>query len=77
MIETDFEERTLADMNVALERACRQLRTGEDGHEARKFVAQRIIESARHGRASLTDLTAAGKRAVVELSSTAANHRSA
>jgi hypothetical protein len=73
MIEGDFSERTLADMTIALERACQQLPKGEDGHEARKFIAQRIIQSARRGHTSLTELTATGKRAVVEMLSRAGN----
>lgn len=67
MIEGEFDERTLADMNVALERACEQLPKGQDGHEARKIIAERIIRAARKGEDTLTALTAAGKRAVVEL----------
>ena len=67
MIEGEFDERTLADMTVALERACAQLPQGQDGHEARKFVAKRIISAARNGEDTLTALTAAGKHAIVEL----------
>lgn len=67
MIEGEFDERTLADMNVALERACEQLQKGEDSHETRKFIAERIISAARKGENTLTALTATARRAVVEL----------
>ena len=67
MIQGDFDERTQANMEIALERACANLPAGMQGHDARKFVAQRIIGYAKRGDATLTELTAAGKRAVVEL----------
>jgi hypothetical protein len=67
MIETDFDEVTLTSMEIALERACGGLPEDMQGHDARKFVALRIIDCARRGNATLTELTATGKRAVVEL----------
>jgi hypothetical protein len=66
-IETDFDEATLTNMEIALERACAGLPKDMQAHEARKFVARRIIDCARRGNTTLTELTATGKRAVVEL----------
>lgn len=67
MIEDGFDERTLANMNVALERACTQLPTGKDNHAARKFIAGKIIACAKSGKLTLTDLTTAGQKALLEL----------
>ncbi len=67
MIETEFDESTLTNMEIALERACGGLPGDMQGHDARKFVAKRIIDSAKRGNVTLAELTATGKRAVVEL----------
>ena len=67
MIETEFDESTLTNMEIALERACGRLPGDMQGHDARKFVARRIIDSAKRGNVTLAELTATGKRAVVEL----------
>jgi hypothetical protein len=50
MIEGDFDTRTLANMNVTLERVCGQSPIGER-HELRKRVAQSIV-SGRLRRSS-------------------------
>jgi hypothetical protein len=63
MIENNFDDRTLANMNVALERVCDRSRDGEQ-HPFRKRVAQSILRSAKAGRVSLAALTAAGKQAL-------------
>ena len=66
MITVDLES-SRANMEVALERACSDLPDDMQGHSARKFVAKRIIDCAKRGDATLTELIATGKRAVVEL----------
>ena len=60
MIEDRFDDRTLANMSVALERVCQQRPDGED-HKIRRRVAQRIIQSVKMGKKTLTALTKAGK----------------
>jgi hypothetical protein len=62
MIEGRFDARTLANMNVALERICQQRPDGED-HKVRRRVAQRIIQCAKTGMRTLGALTKAGERA--------------
>ncbi|NEW87473.1 hypothetical protein DU475_09385 [Rhodopseudomonas sp. WA056] len=62
MIEHDFDSRTLANMEVALDRICGTLRDGQD-HAVRARVAEAILASARNGRQSLGELEAAGRRA--------------
>jgi hypothetical protein len=53
--------RTLANMNVALERVCQRMPDGED-HRVRKLVARRIIQCAKIGNKTLGALTKAGER---------------
>jgi hypothetical protein len=66
MISETFDARTLARMEVALERACTAVPVGEQ-HEARRHIALRIVERARSGDARLEALTEAGQVAATEL----------
>ena len=59
-IDGMFDPRTLANMNVALERVCDQSADGEN-HAVRKRIAIRIIKCARAGKLTLGELTAAGR----------------
>jgi hypothetical protein len=61
MIEERFDSRTIANMNVALERVCRRRADGAD-HKVRKLIAQRIIQCAKRGAKTLGALTKAGER---------------
>jgi hypothetical protein len=49
-----LEERTTADMEVALEQVCRVLPQGGD-HKKRKRITRKLMHSARHGKTSLGD----------------------
>jgi len=62
----EFDDRTRANMDVVLEEICREMSHGGD-HESRKFIAARLIESAREGRTSLTELNSVARRALLEL----------
>jgi hypothetical protein len=62
----EFDDRTRANMDVALEEICQQMQHGGD-HDSRKFIAERLIESAREGRTSLTELNSVARRALLEL----------
>jgi hypothetical protein len=64
MITDSFDPRTLANMEVALDRACSVLPTGGEKHRARKIIARKIIECARRGDSTLGGLSAAGYSAV-------------
>jgi hypothetical protein len=66
MIDEDFDSRTLANMNVALDRVCAENPRGED-HLLRKRVARHIIKCARGGKTGLGDLVAAGRRALIDV----------
>jgi len=62
-----FDQRTLANMEVALERACTVLALGSEQHEARRHIATRIVERAESGDRTLRVLTEAGRTAADEL----------
>jgi hypothetical protein len=66
MIEEGFDARTLANMNVALERICQRNPDGED-YKFRKRVAERIIRAAKRGQKTLGALTEAGERVLAGL----------
>jgi hypothetical protein len=67
LITENFDSRTLASMEVALERACQTLSIGAADHEFRRHVANKIIECAERGDRTLGGLTEAGRVAASEL----------
>jgi hypothetical protein len=67
MLTDGFGPRMLANMEIALEEACKFLPVGNDGHEARRYVASKILECAEKGNGSVRALTAAGRAAAIEL----------
>jgi hypothetical protein len=69
MITDDFDERTIANMEVALDRACERFPQQLAAHEARKRVAARILECARGGERTLKGLTDAAVMAATVISS--------
>ena len=66
LIEGTFDSRALANMNIALDRVCEKVANGQK-HSVRKRAARQIVKCARSGRTTLGDLTAAGRRAFIEL----------
>jgi hypothetical protein len=69
---TKIEERTTANMHAVLEEVCRRLPHGGD-HESRKYVAQKLMQSAKKGNVTLQGLRPVASRALSDLS----RHRSA
>ncbi len=67
MIAESFDSRTLANMEVALERACEILSTGAEQHDVRRHIASKILECAAGGETTLGGLTEAGLTAATEL----------
>jgi hypothetical protein len=61
MIDGSFDPRTLANMEVALDRVCANTPKGEE-YAVRKPIAQAILRCARSGRTTLGALTQAGER---------------
>ena len=70
MIMGNFDARTLANMEVALERACQVLANGSEQHVARRHIASKILECAESGDKTLGGLTKAGRAAASELFAT-------
>jgi hypothetical protein len=70
MISERFDTRTLANMEVALERACKVLSIGAEEHGARRHIASKILECAESGDRTLGGLTDAGRVAASELCAT-------
>ena len=66
MIASDFDRSTLAMMDAALDRVCEKIPRGEE-YAVRKRVAKQIIKCAKSGKTSLSDLTAAGQRALIRV----------
>jgi hypothetical protein len=69
MITNNFDQRTIANMEVALDRACQRFPEQLSKHEARKRVAARIVERAACGERTLKGFTDAAKTAAVVLTS--------
>jgi hypothetical protein len=67
MITEKFNSRTLANMEVALERAGQLLKNGAAQHEHRRYIASKILERAEGGDTSLGGLTEAASAAAREL----------
>ncbi|MFH1342224.1 MAG: hypothetical protein ABIL01_13645 [Pseudomonadota bacterium] len=67
LIADSFDSRTRANMEVALERACKLLASGSDHHDARRHIASRILQCAENGDKTLGGLTEAGRAAAIEL----------
>jgi hypothetical protein len=67
MILQDFDSRTLANMEVALERASHLLQDGAERHEYRRYIADKILARAEGGDITLGGLTDAASAAAREL----------
>jgi hypothetical protein len=69
MISESFDRRTLANMEIALERACELLANGSEKYRTRRHIASRIVKCAKKGHRTLGALTAAAIDAAKELRS--------
>jgi len=67
MITDGFGPRMVANMEIALERACEFLPVGNEVYEGRRHVASKILECAERGNGTVRALTAAGRAAAIEL----------
>lgn len=66
MISETFDRRTLANMEIALERACEFLSAAGEKHSTRRRIANRILRCAKSGNRSLGSLTDAALAAAKE-----------
>jgi len=60
-----LDRRTKANMDVALEEACRGLPHGGD-HALRKRVALKLLQSARKGNITLSGLSTVAQKALAD-----------
>jgi hypothetical protein len=67
LISESFDRRTMANMEVALDRALRYLAAGREEHSNRQHVASRILACAKEGEKTLGGLTKAGLEAAGEI----------
>jgi len=63
----ELDQNTLANMTAALEWVCKKLPAAKDTHEARKQIADAMIDSARRGRHTYPDFEEAGQRVLREI----------
>jgi hypothetical protein len=61
-----LDKPTLANLDVALENACRELRYGGD-HKTRKHVAKKLLYAAKKGNTTLGGLEAVARHALQEV----------
>jgi hypothetical protein len=65
---TQLDQRTVANMGVALENVCRNLPNSGGDHETRKYVAKKLVQAARKGNTSLNALEEIARHALDDLS---------
>jgi hypothetical protein len=64
-----FDRRTIANMDAALENACRALPNSGGDHETRKYVAKKLVQAARKGDTKLSALEDVARHALRDLKS--------
>jgi hypothetical protein len=67
MISDEFDARTMANIEVALERMCQRFPRELATHDARKQVAAALLRSAQGGHKNLGPLTAVAERAAEQI----------
>lgn len=63
----NVDERTAANMEVALEQVCRSMPHGGD-HGTRKRIAKKLLREARHGSTTLGDFIAVARSTLHDIS---------
>jgi hypothetical protein len=61
---TEFDDRTAANMDVALDNVCRQLPNNGGDHSSRKFIAERLVRAAKRGHTTLGALETVARPAL-------------
>lgn len=67
---TRLDDRTIANLDIVLEEACRIFPHGGD-HERRRYIAQKLKLSARKGNTTLGGLRAVAHSALKEITNDA------
>ena len=63
----EFDRGTQAKLDFALSEVCRKLPKHGGDHETRKYIAKRLIDTARSGATTDRELHAAAQQALLEL----------
>lgn len=63
-----FDERTTANMTVALEKVCHVLPNSGGDHETRKYIVKKLLQAANKGERTLGASEAVARRPLQELS---------
>lgn len=63
----EFDRRTVANMDAALENICRALPNSGGDHETRKLVAEKLVQAAREGHTDLAALEDVARSALRDL----------
>ena len=66
IITESFDRKTLVAMEMALDRACEGLGFARDQYEARRDIANRILDCALRGDRTLGALTEVGRVAAMQ-----------
>lgn len=67
LVEQEFSKQTIANMEIALERACRSLPKRLDEDKTRKAIAGIIVKCAREKTTTLAGMTEAARQAIAFL----------
>jgi hypothetical protein len=67
IITESFDRRTLAAMEIALDRACEGLGGASEQHDARRYIASKILECALRGERTRGALVEAGRVAAMQV----------
>jgi len=62
-----FSERTLSQMDLALDRVCQLMPNVMNSYAARRYVAERIVHCAQNEARDIEAFVTAGRSAVAEL----------
>jgi hypothetical protein len=60
---TKLSDRTVANLDVVLDDACRELPNNGGDHDTRKFVAVRLLRAAQRGKTTLGALQTVARNA--------------
>jgi hypothetical protein len=61
-----LDDRTIANIEVSLEKACRRFPNGGD-HESRKHIARKLLLSAKKGNTTLGELDVVAHRTLQKI----------
>lgn len=63
----EFDDRTTANMDVVLKNICRDLPNSGGDHEARKYIAKKLMRAAQRGDTTLSALEFGARQALRKL----------